>query len=214
MVHLSQSREESDAFAIDAVYQPAQEVGGDFYRILEDAGGDRVIVVGDVSGKGLKAAMLVSLILGALRNTKERRPQALLAELNHVVYGQIDGGFVTCCCARVGTDGTVDIANAGQLAPYLSGREIDIAGGLPLGISKDINYPASTISFSDCEQLTFLSDGVVEAINERGELLGFERTRALSDKPAAEIAEAARKWGHNDDITIVTVRRNGEEPRY
>jgi sigma-B regulation protein RsbU (phosphoserine phosphatase) len=204
---IAQAPGTSRIVAIDAGYRPAQEVGGDFYCVLEDAGGARILVVGDVSGKGLKAALLVSLVIGALRTTEKREPAALLAELNRAVHGQTDGGFVTCCCARFSETGGVAIANAGHLSPYLNGREVEVAGGLPLGVIAVQDYNETGFNLHPGERLVFLSDGVVEAANAKHELFGFERTRALSTQSATDIADAAQTFGQNDDITVVTVRR-------
>ena len=110
---------ETPGFAVESVYLPAQEVGGDFWHIVPRPDGALLAVVGDVSGKGLQAAMTVSTIMGALRDDRERGPAALLEHLNRVLYGQISG-FVTCCAALIGTDGSVVVANAGHLAPYSS----------------------------------------------------------------------------------------------
>ncbi len=188
---------------LDAVYAPAQEVGGDFYYVLDG----QLVVVGDVSGKGLKAAMLVSLVIGALRMIPDRRPGEVLAALNRAVAGQADGGFVTCACARFEADGVVTVANAGHLPPYLDGAECEVDRGLPLGLVPDVVYAESTLTLARGSSLTFLSDGVVESENAQRELFGFERTREISGKPAGEIAAAARGWGQNDDITVVAVRR-------
>jgi serine phosphatase RsbU (regulator of sigma subunit) len=103
-------------------------------------------------------------------------------------------------------DGTVTIASAGHPAPYLEGREVETPPGLPLGLAagqeySEIRLPAGT------GVVTLVTDGVVEAENAAGELFGFERTRAISGKSAGEIAAAAKAWGQNDDITVVTVRR-------
>jgi len=187
---------------LDAVYQPAQEVGGDFYYVLDG----QTIVLGDVSGKGLKAAMLVSLLVGVLRITPERAPAKVLAALNSALAGQMQGGFVTGCAAQIGVNGGIVIANAGHPAPYLDGTEVDLPPGLPLGID-------SSAAYAECEltlrgQLTLVSDGVAEAANAKGELFGFDRAREISAKSATTIAEAARAWGQNDDITVVTVRRS------
>jgi sigma-B regulation protein RsbU (phosphoserine phosphatase) len=194
----------SATFSLAAVYEPAQEVGGDFHWTRLDPDGSLVVVVGDVSGKGLKAAMLVSVAIGFLRNEKSASPAAILGALNGGVVGQTGGGFVTCCCARFTMDGTTVLANAGHPSPYRSGSEVQLDAGLPLGITAGVEY-AETIIRGD--QLTFVSDGVIEAANARGELFGFERTQSVSEGSAREIAEAARAWGQNDDITVVTVGR-------
>jgi serine phosphatase RsbU (regulator of sigma subunit) len=188
---------------IEAVYLPASEVGGDFYQILDRDDGSRVIVVGDVSGKGLKAAMLVSAVVGALRQSTASSPAAILADLNRVLAGRAGGGFVTCVCARW-HNGEVAIANAGHPAPYINGEEHAGEPGLPLGLVEEAVYQETVLPAPSV--LTFVSDGVVEATNAEGQLFGFDRTRVLSVKPAVSLAEAARAWGQNDDITVVTVR--------
>ena len=199
---LPRSQVSSPAYEVKAVYQPAEEVGGDFHwnRVASD--GSVIVVVGDVSGKGLKAAMLVSVAVGILRNEKSTSPAAVLGALNEGLTGRTGGGFVTCCCARFATDGAVTLANAGHPAPYCDGHEVEMEAGLPLGIAPELMYQESV---ARGERFTFVSDGVVEAANARGELFGFERTREISGKPAQEIAEAAKAWGQNDDITVVTV---------
>ena len=199
----------SGSGALDAVYQPAQEVGGDFYQVFPLSDGSELLAVGDVSGKGLKAAMVVSLLTGALRNRKSDAPGELLGELNRTVCGGLDGGFVTAAVARCYPDGRTTLANAGNPAPYLAGEEITPEPGLPLGIVSDAEYPETEFALGEDQQLTFVSDGVIEAANAKGELFGFDRTREISTKSAQEIAGAAKAWGQNDDITVVTVRRAG-----
>ena len=192
------------AFEIDAVYEPAQEVGGDFHWTRTTSEGALIVVVGDVSGKGLKAAMLVSVAVGILQNEKSSSPGGILGSMNGGLTAYTGGGFVTCCCARFDADGTVTLANAGHPAPYCDGHEIAVEPGLPIGIVTGADYAESV---SQGTSFTFVSDGVVEAAGAKGELFGFERTRAISGKSAQEIAEAAKAWGQNDDITVVTVRR-------
>jgi sigma-B regulation protein RsbU (phosphoserine phosphatase) len=191
-------------FEVTAVYRPAQEVGGDFYRteLLED--GSLLVVLGDVSGKGLDAALLVAAVLGGLAIEKEKRPATLLDDLNNAVTGRTGGGFITACCARFYPDGRVVIANAGHIAPYIDGREVQLENSLPLGITAQTSYGETAIQAAGT--VTFLSDGVVEARDAKGELLGFERMAALTVRPAAEIADAAQRWGQEDDITVLTVR--------
>ena len=118
---------------VEAVYWPAMEVGGDFWQELLQPDGSRLVAVGDVSGKGLKAAMVVSLLIGALRNSRASAPAAILGELNRVAASALSGGFVTAAVARIDGD-TVTIANAGHPAPYLDGVEVALEAGLPLGI--------------------------------------------------------------------------------
>ncbi len=192
-------------FAVDAVYHPAGEVGGDFYQIFERDGG-LLAVVGDVSGKGLKAAMVVSVAIGILKATPASSPGAILGALNEGLLGHTGGGFVTCCCARFDGSGTVTIANAGHPAPYGDGREVEVEAGLPLGVVGGVRYEETTAAGMT---FTFVSDGVVEAENGQRELFGFERTLDISGNSAGGIAAAAKAWGQNDDITVVTVRRSG-----
>ncbi len=201
---LPQSAVDSPHFETQAVYEPARQVGGDFYWTRTEPNGGLIVAVGDVSGKGLKAAMLVSVAIGILRNEKSGSPGAILGALNDGLADHTGGGFVTCCCARFDATGSVTIANAGHPSPYCDGREVDVEAGLPLGVVAGVAYEESVVTG---ERFTFVSDGVVEAENAKRELFGFERTREISGKSAREIAQAAKAWGQNDDITVVTVRR-------
>jgi phosphoserine phosphatase RsbU/P len=192
-------------FQVESVYLPAAEVGGDFFQVLPAADGSLLIVVGDVSGKGLKAAMTVSSIVGALRGNEDRKPAQVLAHLNRVLCGQVSG-FVTCCAALVTKDGSVTLANAGHPAPYRNGQETSTQSSLPLGITADTVYTESTLQLEPSDTLTFLSDGVVEAQSPTGELFGFDRTRAVSMRSAEEIARVAQVHGQQDDITVLTLQ--------
>ena len=188
---------------MEAVYLPAQEVGGDFYYVLDG----ETVLLGDVSGKGLKAAMLVSLLIGVLRNTAERSPGKVLSACNSALAGQTDGGFVTCCCVHFNGNGTAAVASAGHLSPYLNGADAAVEPALPLGLDATAEYRETILPFAGGEVLTLVSDGVVEAADAKAELFGFDRTASVAMKSARDIAEAARAWGQNDDITVVTVRR-------
>lgn len=200
---LSSSSGADPLLEIDPVYLPAQEVGGDFYVVLDH----QMLVVGDVSGKGLKAAMQVSATVGALRALHISSPGALLAALNDSLAGHTGGGFVTCVCVRFDAHG-MTVANAGHIPPYRNGMETEVDSGLPLGVIPGMDYPETTLPFEPGDIVMVLSDGVVEAANAAGELFGFDRTTAISGKSAEEIAAAAKTWGQTDDITVVTVRRN------
>jgi hypothetical protein len=116
--------------------------------------------------------------------------------------------FVTCLCARIEAEGNLILANAGHLSPYRNGEEIQLESGLPLGIAPDVTYCESTICLAPDDQLTFLSDGVIEARNSQGELFGFDRTAAIATQSADEIAVAAQSFGQEDDITVLTVQRS------
>lgn len=194
-------------FRLNAVYLPAEEVGGDFYQVLKLAGDAALIVVGDVSGKGLKAAMTGTLALGALQNMAHDvlSPSQMLTRLNLQLCVSSKGGFVTCLCARIAADGTLTLANAGHLAPYRNGEEITVDSSLPLGITADTAYTESAFTLAAADTLTFLSDGVVEAQSPSGELFGFDRTRAISTQTAEEIVRAAQAHGQQDDITVLTL---------
>jgi hypothetical protein len=198
-------------FAVESVYLPARQVGGDFFLVVPSGDGSLLIVTGDVSGKGLQAAMVVSTILGALRNESSRSPATVLANLNQVLLGQVRG-FVTCTAALIAPDGRIALANAGNPAPYLNGRELAVSAGLPLGMVAGIGYEETAGQLAPGEILTFISDGVVEATAPvTREMFGFERTQAISRQAANAIAEAARAFGvgapQADDITVLTVAR-------
>ena len=192
---------------VEAAYIPAQEVGGDFYQVLEMEGGWTLLAVGDVSGKGLKAAMTGALAIGALRTLAGEglQPAELLERLNRQMAQAQDGGFVTCVAARISPEGELKMANAGHLAPYWNGKELACEAGLPLGIDGGAVYQETAVRVGAGDRVTFLSDGVVEARNASGELLGFERTSELSMSSAAEIAAAAQRFGQEDDITVLTL---------
>jgi phosphoserine phosphatase RsbU/P len=195
-------------FSIEAAYIAAAEVGGDFYQAFPEDNGGLLFFIGDVSGKGLSAAMIGTLIVGALRTIAAQKLSAArsLTVLNQQLQGQTDGGFATCLCARISAAGTMVISNAGHLAPYLNGAEIELANGLPLGITSTADYVEEMVELPKSARLTFVSDGVVEATNAQKELLGFARTQELSILPAAAIAEAAQAHGQTDDITVVTIQ--------
>lgn len=206
MFLVPRSAPQLDGFKVDAEYLPASEVGGDFYHVLQLPDGSARIVVGDVSGKGLKAAMTVSAIMGALRVSDLHSPAEVLGYLNRVLYGQVSG-FVTCCAILVASDGSATLSNAGNPAPYWNGREMPVEPGLPLGMVAEIDYTETQCEIAPGDQLTFVSDGVVEATNPQGELFGFDRTQAVSNQPANAIVEVARQFGQQDDITVVTLTR-------
>jgi len=202
-------------YQIAAAYLPAAEVGGDFYQVFNDPNGDTLIVIGDVSGKGLKAAMTGALTIGSLRTLAAEglAPARLLARLNAQIYAAQNDGFVTCLAMRASAGGAVTLANAGHLAPYHNGVEISLEPSLPLGITVDTQYSESSLSLPPGATLTLLSDGVVEARNKAAELFGFDRTRAISTQPAESIAAAAQAHGQEDDITVLTLTRYPSDVR-
>ena len=196
-------------FKVESAYEPAQQVGGDFFQVLPDGEGGVLIVVGDVAGKGLPAAMLVSVLVGAIRGVAEftKDPAELLSNLNERLVGRGGSGFSTALIARISTDGQVTVANAGHLSPYLDGKEVELPGALPLGVESSTVYETTEFHLNPGSRLTFYSDGVIEAQKPDGELFGFERARDVSMKSAAEIVETAKRFGQEDDITVVTVTR-------
>ena len=191
-------------FEVDSVYSPANEVGGDFFHVQSMDGGT-LVVIGDVAGKGLKAAMNVSTIMGALRSSRERRPARLLESLNRVLSGA--ESFTTCQAVWFAATGEAVIANAGHLSPYLNSQEIALPGGLPLGVLAEIHYEEARLYLHPGDRLLLMSDGVVEARQPSGELFGFERVHHFSQQSAYYIADAAKACGQQDDITVLTVRR-------
>jgi serine phosphatase RsbU (regulator of sigma subunit) len=150
-------------------------VVGDFFQVLPAGKCGLLIVVGDVAGKGLPAALLVSLLVGSIRATAEdtHDPVVMLRKLHDRLMGRTCGGFSTALAAYIADDGLVTIANAGHLSPYLDGREVELAGALPLGITNGGQYEAMSFALRPGSRLTFYSDGVVEAQNQKGELFGF-----------------------------------------
>jgi len=195
-------------FSLDSAYLPINGVGGDFFQALPLKDDSMLIVVGDVSGKGLQAAMNASSLVGALRNELSHDPATVLAHLNQVMLGASTGptaSFATCLCARIYPNGKMVVANAGHLSPYRDGREMELAPDLPLGVIPHIAYEQATFQLKPGDRLTFLSDGVVEAANPKGELFGFERTQQVSHEPARYIAQTAQRFGQTDDITVVSL---------
>jgi len=190
---------------VNAAFLPAHEVGGDFYLCRALPNGAQRVLLGDVSGKGVAAALTSALLLGAADRCDELCPPAVLKELNAALRNSGISGFTTCLCADLMPGGVLVAANAGQLPPYRNGREIEIATGLPLGIDAAAEYVGSSIQLAPGDTLTFLSDGVVEARNATGELFGFDRTREISARPAQQIANAAVEFGQQDDITVLTL---------
>ncbi len=194
-------------FAIQSVFKPAGEVGGDFFQIVPAKNGGVLAVIGDVSGKGVPAAMTVSLLVGTFRTLAHytQSPSEILAAMNQRMLARSHGGFTTCLVLRADPDGQLTIANAGHIAPYLSGRELPLKNALPLGLAADTAYAESTFELVANQQLTLLTDGVIEARDKDGALLGFDRSAVLSIQPAETIARAAQGFGQNDDITVLTL---------
>jgi len=201
-------------FSIASIYRPAEEVGGDFFQVIPSGKGGALVVLGDVSGKGLKAAMTVSLIVGTLRTLADytQSPVEILSGLNRRLIGRTDGGFATCLVALIEADGSVALANAGHLAPFRNGAELPVDGSLPLGLTPDADYDELLFRLYENDSLTFYTDGVLEARNQAGELYGFDRVArlAVSNPSVEQIVEAACDFGQKDDITVLRVTRLAE----
>ena len=205
---------ELHGFAVTSAYRPAQEVGGDFFQIIPlegDYAGSTLVLLGDVSGKGLKAAMTVSLIVGAARTAARFSPHPadVLVELNARLHGRMQGGFATCLAMRLASDGTCTMASAGHPAPFLNKQQLELPGALPLGVVANPSYKEETISLREGDHCSLYTDGLLEARNPSGEIFSFARLDALfSSRPnAAEATEAAVNFGQDDDITVLTLTR-------
>jgi hypothetical protein len=204
---------EIPGFRIERIYQPAGQVGGDFYQIVPARSGGVLIAIGDVSGKGMPAAMTVSLLVGTFRTLAHftESPSEILSAMNQRMLARSRGGFTTCLALRADIDGTLTVANAGQVAPYVNGKELALENGFPLGLSPESAYVESTCRVDPGAQITLLTDGIVEARNDSGELFGFDRTAILSTQSAEAIARAAQAFGQEDDITVLTLRLESAE---
>jgi phosphoserine phosphatase RsbU/P len=199
-----------EGYSITSAYQPALEVGGDFFQIIPNDKGSAIVALGDVSGKGLRAGMNVSMIVGALSAEVGRTsPAAILGALNRCLAGRMSGGFATGVVFRIDQDGTVTFSNAGHLPPYLNGKEYPVEASLPLGLVPNSKYSEMTLQLQPGDQLSIYTDGLLEATNPAGELFGFERTNALfATRPTAQQAmKAAINFGQEDDITVLTITR-------
>jgi hypothetical protein len=199
-------------YQLEGMYLPASQVGGDFYQVLPLPESELIVVLGDVSGKGLQAAMVVSMVVGAVRAiVKEtQRPAEILERLNEELTGNLRSGFVTCFCAHVDAAGTVIMANAGHLSPWVNGVEVVMPGALPLGMLAGQEYETGRFHLNNGDMLTIMSDGIVEARRERdGRLYGFDQlaTLLLGRPSAEEIARTAQRFGQEDDISVIQIKR-------
>ncbi len=198
-------------YDVTSAYRPALEVGGDFFQLIPQGGGSALLVVGDVSGKGLAAAMAVSLIVGTIRTLAEQlpSPSEMLAGINRRLTGKLHGGFATCLVVFLDADGSLLLASAGHPGPFLNGRELALPPALPLGLSLGAEFEETSSLLQVGDQLTLFSDGLLEARNSAGELFGFDRIGRMTNgcATASDYADAAMAFGQEDDITVVTVTR-------
>jgi sigma-B regulation protein RsbU (phosphoserine phosphatase) len=208
---------------ISAVSLPARELGGDLYDFLPLSGGRQGLMIGDVSGKGLPAALRMAVTRTVFRHEARhgRAPGETLAAVNGGVLSEIPQGMVTMLYATLDLHtGALWVANAGHNFPLLLGeqvREVELCG-LPLGVDIDSTYEELCTTLQHGETVLFYTDGVVEATDANDVLFGFERLEQLLRlntrlKPRALIAlllQELRAWSHStqaDDITMVAVRR-------
>ena len=196
---------------IESEYHPAREVGGDFFQIIpHPSDGSILIVAGDVAGKGLQAGMMVALLVGAIRTESEHTfdPMEILKRLNRRLLGR-EHAQATCLALRMTENGSATLANAGHLPPYLNGVEMRVEGALPLGMIEQAEFAVLSFELQPGDRLVLISDGIVEAQNDRGDLFGFDRVRTLISKQAgaAEIANTAQAFGQQDDISVLSIVR-------
>jgi hypothetical protein len=198
-------------FHLESDFRPAQRVGGDFFQIIEAPGGSLLIVLGDVTGHGLKAAMMVSLIVGAIRTETAHGndPLTLLRALNQRLYGR-GNVYATCFALRIDAQGNVELANAGHMPPYLNGEEMELAGALPLGMAAEAEFTTMHFILKPGDALLMMTDGVAEAQDAQGQLFGFDRIARMAQQTvsAAKMAAAAQTFGQQDDITVLRVVRD------
>ncbi|MFZ1938295.1 MAG: PP2C family protein-serine/threonine phosphatase [Terracidiphilus sp.] len=197
----------SPHFFVEVEHSPAQEVGGDFFVTIVGPDASLCVVIGDVSGKGISAAMLVAVLVGAARTraSQDFDPITMLQTLDERLSGRSGGHLTTCLAAQIYPNGILRVANAGHMPPYLNGCELDLEGSVPLGIAGVCNPTKRQFQLRQGDVLTFLTDGVTEAKNAEGKLLGFEKTRILSQKSPAEILSEVQAYGQEDDITAIRV---------
>jgi hypothetical protein len=200
-----------DGYAVTSAYRPAQQVGGDFFQLIAQPDGSALLVLGDVSGKGLKAAMTVSLIVGTIRTVADTLddPAEVLSILNRRLHGRLKDGFVTCLALRLDAEGDCVLASAGHPAPFLNRDELNLPGALPLGLDLNAEYETVRFHLAVGDSLTLYTDGLLEARNPAGDLFSFERLRALvaTQPDAKQATDAAVAFGQDDDITVMTLTR-------
>src|SRR5215213_4442477 len=221
-----------EGWQISPYYQPAREVGGDFYDFHLLSEGRVGIVVGDATGKGVPAALVMSTTLGMLRlaaQALEASPGEVLEQVNEALSPNIPHNmFVTCFYAILDpSGGSLRYANAGHDLPYLRRRmgrseertEELRARGMPLGLMPGMSYEEGEVSLREDESILFYSDGLVEAHDPKGQMFGFRKLqalvadhdeeRALEDFLLDELYSfVGEGWEQEDDITLVTLRRS------
>jgi Stage II sporulation protein E (SpoIIE) len=210
-VILPEARAVLPGFVVESEYRPARDVGGDFFQIIPHrSDGSLLIVAGDVTGKGLKAGMLVALLVGAIRSTTEWSgdPLIILQALNRRLLGRGEA-HATCLALLIAADGEITLANAGHMPPYLNGEPVAMEGALPLGMMEGAEFSAMSFTLAEGDKLVLVSDGIAEATDADGQLFGFDRVQELlrTGRSASEVAGAAQKFGQEDDISVIAVTR-------
>ena len=219
---------EPEGWQITPYYQPAREVGGDFYDFHLLADGRVGLVVGDATGKGVPAALVMSTTCGMLQLAAQAldssSPGEILSRVNETLLARIpDNMFVTCFYAILDPkSGTLTYANAGHDLPYLHRGRCEAeelrARGMPLGLMPGMGYEEGEITLREGNCVLFYSDGLVEAHDPKGAMFGFPRLRALVAKHDEEgslgdflIEElysfVGEGWEQEDDITLLTLKR-------
>jgi serine phosphatase RsbU (regulator of sigma subunit) len=214
---------------ISPYYQPAREVGGDFYDFLLLSEGRLGVVVGDATGKGVPAALVMSTTCGMLqlaaRALGSSSPGEVLAQVNETLVARIPSNtFVTCFYVVLDPEGdTLRYANAGHDPPYIHRSNDDAeelrARGMPLGLMAGMGYEEGEASLREGENVLFYSDGLVEAHHPKGEMFGFPRLRALVAEHGEEgslgdslleelYTFVGEGWEQEDDITLLTLQRS------
>ena len=218
-----------EGWQISPFYRPAREVGGDFYDFHLLYQGRLGVVVGDATGKGVPAALVMSTTCGMLQLAAQASdsssPREVLEQTNEALLARIPPNmFVTCFYGVLEPkSGTFTYANAGHDLPYLRRGDGDAeelrARGMPLGLMPDMSYEEKEIVLEPGDSALLYSDGLVEAHDPKGEMFGFPRLRALVAEHGEEgsLEEALLEelysfvgegWEQEDDITLLTLRRS------
>jgi len=229
---LPHSLPQLEGWQITPFYQPAREVGGDFYDLFDLEDGRLGIVEGDATGKGMPAALVVSATSSMLRAVAQAlgssSPGAVLARVNETLVARIPPNmFVTCFYAILDPKcGILSYANAGHDMPYLhrhNGEAEELrARGMPLGLMPRMSYEEKEVTLQAGESTLFYSDGIVEAHNPKGEMFGFPRLRRLvaehgEDRSLGNLlleelySFTGEEWEQEDDITLLTLRRSASK---
>ena len=221
---LPKSLPELEEHHIAVYYQPAREVGGDFYDVLRLPDGRLGLIVGDVSGKGVPAAIVMAITRTMLRSAYHLgSPGEILKQVNDELLPDIPPNvFVTCLALLLDSrTGRLQYANAGHDPPFLrhaSGVSKLRATGMPLGLMPDMTYEQKEITLEPGESILLYSDGLAEAHSPHREMFGFPRIEKLV-KAHAEghklidslLAELERftgdEWEQEDDITLLMLQR-------